>query len=184
MNTKLTAWVIIGIIIVGGGWYAFSQQHILAPMQESLEATSEEVVEQDETAGTFIGSLADLSMRGGSWQCDVDTSAITGAGAMSAQGTVYVSGKKVRADFAIEAPIVGTVHTYMIADGTDVYSWSSMMPSGIKAPMQQPEGAGDTPTQDEQTGPYNSYAYDCMPAQVDASLFVIPSDITFQTVTP
>jgi hypothetical protein len=108
---------------------------------------------------------------------------MTGAGAMQASGVVYVSGHNVRANFDVEAPVVGTVHTYMIADGTNVYSWSSMMPTGVKAPMQQSAQQQAAPTADAQAGPYNKYSYDCQPATVDASLFVVPTNVTFQTVT-
>lgn len=180
MSTKLIAWVVIGLVVVGGGWYAFSQKGDSTAMSD--DGSMQNSTADTEVAGTFNGSLADLSARGGSWRCTVDTSAMTGAGAMQASGVVYVSGQKVRANFDVEAPVVGTVHTYMIADGTDVYSWSSMMPTGIKAPMQKPVQQHTAPTTDTQTGPYNNYSYDCQPTTVDTSLFTVPSTITFQAV--
>lgn len=182
MSTKLIAWGIIGLIVIGGGWYAFSQQHMFTPAEQALETSNK----QGE-AGAFNGSLADLSARGGSWKCLVDTTAITGAGTMNAQGVVYVLGKKVRADFVVEAPIVGAVTTYMIADGADVYSWSSIAPTGVKSPMQQSEtedSQTNVPTVEEQAGPYNNYTYDCQPSTVEASLFVVPNNITFTEVNP
>lgn len=165
MTTKLITWAIIGVMVLGGGYYVFTKN------------------ESTEEAGLFTGSLTDLSTRGGNWKCTVDTNAVVGVGDMHATGTVYVSGKKVRADFVMEVPILGNMQTYMIADGFNVYSWTSATAQGVKSTQTDSKAQTNTQTSGQVVSPYNDYAYDCVPAQIGDEMFAPPSNITFTEVS-
>jgi hypothetical protein len=136
---------------------------------------------QAEAAGTFTGSVADLSARGGDWKCTVEDQASTPAGQTPSSGTVYVSGRRVRADFTTTAQGYGAVNSHLIADGTSVYSWSSIMPQGIKT-AQADAGSDDDATSGSGDTADQRYTYQCAPAQADATLFVPPSSVTFRTL--
>jgi hypothetical protein len=133
-------------------------------------------------AGTFTGSVADLSARGGDWKCTVEDKASTPAGQTPSSGTVYVSGRRVRADFTTTVQGYGAVDSHLIADGTDTYSWSSMMAQGVKTAMPPAGSDEDATTSGGDDSAGQRYTYQCAPAQADASLFVPPSSVTFRTL--
>jgi hypothetical protein len=95
---------------------------------------------------------------------------------------VYVSGRRVRADFTSTVQGIGPVEAHLIADGTDVYSWSSLMPQGIKTAMADGEPEESAPTSGGGADQDQRYTYDCQPARADASLFTAPSGISFRTL--
>jgi hypothetical protein len=171
--------ILIGTLAAGalavGGFFIFNNylyQEKQADTQEPRGADASE-------AGKTEGSLQELAKRSGDWKCTVDS---TTAQAISS-GVTYVSGGKIRADFTTSVQGYGNVESHMLADGTDVYSWSSMMPQGIKT--KQAAGAeadGTTQTSGSGMDANQSYSYDCQPWSADASLFAVPSDVTFRTL--
>ncbi len=163
--------IVAGIVIVGGSVYVLTQD------KSAATTTEESGAADNQTPGKFSGTMMDLSKRGGSWQCSVDTSTAQAA----SSGTVYVSGNKVRADFTMNVQGYGTVSAYMIADGEFTYSWSSMMPQGVKAKMTT-EGQGGTATSGQGVDASMSYGYDCQPWTPDASKFVVPTNVSFRTI--
>ena len=167
----------VAVAVVLGGYFVINQ-HSTSDAPANTDGAS---MEQEASEGAFEGSLADLSRRGGNWKCVVETTANTGAGSVASSGTVYVSGEKVRADFTSEVPGFGVVDAYMIADGAYVYSWTSMTPQGVKTEMvaDTEETTEDVPTSGSGYDPNHSYEYDCQMATADASLFVVPGDVTF-----
>lgn len=172
MNTK----IIVGVVaaaVLGGGAYMLMQKKSMDPAVQT--GASSEV--GGATAGAFSGSMADLSKRGGSWKCTVDTSTAQAA----SSGTVYVSGKKVRAEFAMNVQGYGTMNSYMIADGEYTYSWSSAMPQGVKAKMTAEETSSPA-TSGESMDANSKYSYNCEAWTADESKFVVPTDVTFRTI--
>jgi hypothetical protein len=169
--------IIVGIAalaVLGGGAYLVMQKKVVSTSTEVERVTNSEA---PAAAGAFSGSITDLSKRGGSWKCSVDTSTAQAA----SSGTVYVSGAKVRADFAINAQGYGTMNAYMIADGEYTYSWSSVMPQGMKAKMTA-EGESDAATSGQGMDAHHNYSYDCEAWIPDESVFVVPTEITFTTI--
>jgi hypothetical protein len=172
MNQNTVVGIVMGlVVVVGGGYYLMSTNPIQAP-----RGTSPQIAETAQ-AGKFTGSVAELTKRGGSWKCTVDAAT---AQSISA-GVTYVSGNKVRADFTTLVQGYGSVESHMIADGESVYSWSSMMPQGIKTTMMA-QGVGGTATSGQGGDANQSYSYDCQPWTSDASLLVPPANVTFKTV--
>lgn len=177
MNTNLIVGLIAGAVIIGGGAWYFMQGE--SSDSQNTEATSETSAA---TPGAFKGSFAALAERGGDWKCTVDTSSQTGAGQAVASGVVYVSGDKVRAEYDVSVPSLGSMKAYMVSDGEYVYSWSSMIPQGVKTRASVMESSSAAPTSGQMIDANYEYSYDCQPASTNASMFVAPADVTFVTI--
>lgn len=180
MDTKLIVGVLVGVAVLGGGVYFFSET-ATAPSGSDTVLSGDSMDQLAAvgalTSGKFEGSFADLSTRGGEWKCMVDTST---AEAVSS-GSVYVSQKNVRGDFTSDVASYGQVESHIITDGESVYTWTSVMPQGFK--MKMVATGNDSGKPSGQGGDANQkYSYDCEPFTVDASLFVVPSDIQFTTI--
>jgi hypothetical protein len=180
MNTILIGIVAL-LVAAGGGYYAFSH-HSSVSLPTSGIATSTDTnaqpsqSAQDAAPGKFTGSYAALAARSGSWKCTVDSAAMQ----TKTSGVAYVSSGKLHADFTTSVPSYGSMESHVIADGTDVYTWSSIMPQGIKTKMVQGQGSGSGATSGQGSDANQSYSYDCQPWTADASLFVPPSTVTFK----
>lgn len=172
MNTKLVAGI-VGLVAVAGGAYYFMNMSGGASGTEDASGAKESA-----EAGAFSGSVFALAERGGDWKCTVDASAQTGGGEAVSSGVVYVSDKKIRADFTTTVQGFGNVDSHMVADGTNVYSWTSMMPQGFKV-AQTAAGEGGTETSGGGFDANQSYSYDCQPTSADSSRFTPPAHITF-----
>ena len=177
MVKMLTGFVVAGAVILGGWWYFGSDTTApgaeTAPTENTGTAPTESV-----QAGTFSGSFDDLAARGGDWKCTFTSKTEMG----DAVGTVYVSGKNIRGDFSMIAPVIGKVDSYMIADSEFTYAWSSMLPQGFKAKRADGGVAAetDTKTADTMVNPKMAMNYNCEPHTADAALFVVPSNVTFK----
>lgn len=178
MPKLLAGFLVGGAIIVGAWWYLAApgaQSQPEAPAAAAADRTAENAA----TAGVFNGSFDDLAARGGNWKCTFTTQTEMGA----AQGEVYVSGDRIRGNFSMTAPVVGKVESYMIADDEYTYSWSSVLPQGFKA-RRADTGAPDGATKAADTGidPRMQMSYECEPHTAAADLFVVPTNVTFQTL--
>lgn len=175
MNTNTAVGVVVGVVVVlGGGYYLMNQPG--AGADSARTGPQAEVTEQAE-AGRVRGSFASLAGRTGSWKCTVDTSALEAV----SSGVVYVADGKVRGDFTTTVQGYGNVESHMLADGTSVYTWSSMMPQGFKTPMTA-QGSGGAAPSGQGMDANMEYSYDCQPWSADTALFVVPANITFRTI--
>lgn len=183
MNTKLITGVAVAVAVVGGGYFLFTHSAAEKGGADDPRTGGEGAAASmaNEKGGAFTGSIRELSARGGDWKCTVDASSDTSVGQAVSSGVVYVSGRKVRGDFTTSVPQLGNVESHLIADGTDVYAWSSVLPQGIKTAMTAEE-SGSGPTSGQVFDTNHQYSYDCQPAAADASLFAPPSSVTFRTI--
>lgn len=169
MKTEYVVGAVAVILIALVAWFFVSKNTSSLPSTAATQQESQEM---------SSGSLAALAARGGSWKCDVSQT----SGTDSTNGTVYVSGGKVRGDFTSKTASAGAVESHMISDGASVYVWSSMMPTGIKmkatqnAPTDQPQGS--------QQDFYNqNYDYKCAAWTEDSAQFTLPTGITFNDMS-
>lgn len=164
MNTNTLLAVIIAIVVIGGGaWY--------------LSTTPPPTAAPEGTAGeTGTASFAQFVAQGGSRSCDVTVANPTAP----AQGVVYVSGSQVRADFTTQPVTAGgsSISAHMIQTDGYVYSWTDMVPQGVKVAITQGAGAAASQGFDVNA----EVSYDCSPWIPDASKFVVPSTVTFMEV--
>ncbi|HRH24595.1 MAG TPA: hypothetical protein PK109_03340 [Candidatus Paceibacterota bacterium] len=166
MNTNAIIGLIVAIVVVGGGAWFFSQHK--AGTDLSGTGTTENTVGE---SGTL--SLKELMMMGGSRKCEVT---VTTAEA-PATGTVYVSGTDVRSDIVTKPAAMNgaTISAHMIKSGDYMYSWSDMIPQGVKVKITAAESAGAQAGYDANS----QVQYSCSPWIPDASKFEVPSTVTF-----
>lgn len=187
MSSKLITGIIIGVVVVGGGFYMMSQSGTPAPVENETGTQSVATVPSSglqapsATNVGFSGSgtLEDLLKRGGDYRCSI-TSDVQGT---ITQGTVYVTsgGKNIRGDFSTMVPQVGmNVESHMIQRDGYVYVWSSMSPQGFKAKSTTTGGSGSAATSGSVSIDYSTrMTYHCDAWQVNNSLFTLPAGITF-----
>ena len=183
MNTNVIVGGLLAVVVAGGGYYLWSSQS--APAQSNTQGTSQQETQaqadqnaaQAAQSGDYSGSLADLAARGGSWQCSVDSKALDAA----SSGTTYVSGNLVRADFTTTVQSYGKVESHLIVRDGYSYSWSPIMPGGIKTKVTA-AGQGGTSTSGSGASANQSYSYHCEPWTPDASLFAVPANVTFRPI--
>ncbi len=143
----------------------------------AVETTDDSVAEEETSAenpGVFNGSMKDLLARGGSHKCtfsqEVDNSKST--------GTVYISGKKMRGDFAtLETTTNMNMESHMISDGEFAYVWSAAMPMGMKMKIdmgtESPENVSQGMDYDQKLD------YSCEAWVADETKFSVPTEIKF-----
>jgi len=169
MKSNLVIGIVLSaVVILGGGYYLMNYG-----ATSSIDQGGATV-----TAGKFTGSFAELASRGGSWKCTIDSP----TGASASVVSVYVSDGKVRGDFTSDVEGYGSVESHMLTDGKDIYTWSSIMPQGIKTKMvTSAPGDEATRTSGQEISPSQSYSYDCQPWSKDESVFTLPTTVTFKT---
>lgn len=169
--------ILIGLIAAAalavGGFFAFNSYIYQEKQADTLEPRGADASEPGKTEG----SLQDLAKRSGDWKCTVDASTAQSV----SSGVTYISGGKIRADFTTSVQGYGNVDSHMLADGTHVYSWSSMMPQGIKT-AQTAAGQGGAETSGSGMDANQSYSYDCQPWTPEPSVFAVPAEVTFRTL--
>lgn len=166
MDTKALLGVIAGVVVIGvGAWY-LSQTPPAAQENGEQEAASE--------AGST--TFAQFIAAGGSRSCDV----VVDNPAAPASGVVYVSGTDIRADFTARPVTAGgmSVSAHMIQTGGYVYSWTDMIPQGVKVAVASGTGAAASQGFDMDA----EVSYDCTPWIPDASKFMVPENVTFMEV--
>lgn len=144
------------------------------------ESPAEETVETTPTDDTvFNGSMKDLIARGGDYECTFSQT----NDMSDSTGTVFISGAKLRGDFKTTVKAVSNmnVESHMISDGAFMYTWSSMMPTGMKIAIAEGSTAETSPA--TQSFDYNQKLdYDCKPWTSDVAKFTLPTDITFTEI--
>lgn len=98
------------------------------------------------------------------------------AGTVTASGTVYTRPGQLRGDFTAVSN-GQTMHSHMISDGQTSYIWGDDSPTGYKVTAAQTGGASVL-------GPDVKAAFRCMPWLPSATLFTVPTDITFPETSP
>lgn len=162
MNKKTILIIIAIVVVIAIAWL------FLGKKDQSFS---------DSTGGVFTGTLFDLMKRGGSYKCTYSMDNEQG----KFSGVSYVSGNKVRVDSTGEVGGV-SMESHMIADPDFMYTWSPLMPQGVKmaTPKDTAESEAGTPVAQDQS--YSQQmSYDCAPWTVEESLFTPPANITFQS---
>lgn len=158
------------LIIKGAG--KGGDEIVVTPEEEVVTDTP---LPAEQEVGTFEGSAKDLMTRGGDHKCtftqDVENSKTT--------GTIYISGMKMRGDFSSAVNAGGStmnVDSHMISDGTSIWTWSSVVPTGFKMKIDQSAGSSVDKGFDANT----KLEYTCVAWTPDQSQFVLPSTVTFE----
>ena len=91
-------------------------------------------------------------------------------------GTVFTSGGKVRADYAV--PGYGNANSHMISLGNDVYVWQDAMTTGSKSAVGSADSASSKPGV-HGLSLNRVLGYKCEEWTADASKFVLPQSVVF-----
>lgn len=179
--------IILGVVVVlGAGYFIFFQNSTdsSVPTEEmNSEVSEDSSFDEEMPKEEFEESttLTALMKKGGNYMCTFTHSLDMG----TSTGTVYINGKNIRGDFVSKVSVqgfgaMGDFETHMISDGELVHSWSSMTSEGVTSPVHE------TPSQEQES--YNlptdqKLDYSCAPWSVDASKFLLPTNITFKAVS-
>ena len=165
---------VVAILLIAAGAYLVLGKKSQTPQTSSTNTTTEQ---KSEDSGSIKSSIKSLLGGGKNVMCTVKYPTAD----QSAEGTIYVSSKKMRGDFKMM--VEGkSVESHMITDDTYSYSWSSMMPQGVKMKMAQIEAPTASPTSG-QVDINNEVDMNCFNWGVDNSKFTPPSDIQFMDVS-
>lgn len=175
MSTKIIIGVVAAVVVAAGAWYYMGGMNPATTDDQSGAAALSGDERNTATATQGEGSLESLVALGGNYECTVT---MDQQGTQS-QGTVYISGTKVRGDFAAQAEGM-TMNASMISDGSFVYTWSDLMPQGYK--MAVTATGGSTGTAQSGFDMTAGVTYNCNPWTPETSKFVPPSNIQFQTL--
>lgn len=191
IQSKIFISIFVGVLLVGGGWYALrgggtagapldATRAPNAPLEGSPTPLATSGAQKDVgTPGAFHGSLNDLIARGGNYQCTFTYSGPTSV----SNGTVFIAGDRISGKFSTKVPQVPTtIDTFMVEKESSVYTWSSILPNqGFKSPVTRnitPDQK--TPTANTQTfDGSQTVDYKCESWIVDESKFVLPPTVKF-----
>lgn len=151
------------------------------------------VQKNDNSGGIFSGSLKDLMTKGEDAQCTWSS----GSDVAKSSGTVYVNGNKFYQEFSTTQGELGEIKSYILNDGEWVYQWNSMSKMGTKMQASEVKKMADDAQKnspiDMDIKPNeegrrnidlnNKVDYNCQKWNVDASKFVLPSDIQFNDLS-
>lgn len=179
---KTITWVIVMVILIGGGYYALNSDVELEELNNSKEQTSDSVEENNpnSTQGKKM-AFSQFLKQGGSYKCEVNQY-IGGDYENVTKGITYVSDGMIRGEYNSKTQNISVDSTVIVRDGY-TYSWTSMAPTmGFKAKVVTD---GQTNTNTGTSGNYSWNAdqigdYSCEPWAVDISKFTVPTNINFQ----
>ncbi len=169
----IIAAVIVVILILAGAFYVLGKSKKAQTETPAGQATEAPSSEQSGTIKSLLSMGKDVA-------CDVSYTVEQN----ETSGKVYVSGKKMSADFSIKTSDGKTMDNHMIQDETYIYSWSSAFPQGTKmkveataSPAVAPSGQPASMNVDQQV------QYKCSPWGVDASKFTPPTNVQFMDLS-
>lgn len=166
MNKRVLTIVVVVLILLASGWYFMSSRKSPSPSTQSPTDTLQE------SAAT---SLKDLIGKGTAQMCTFSKN--------DSDGTVYVSGGKVREDFEVTIENQ-TVKSHVIIMDNAFYNWTDGQKTGIKMafdPKATPPAVKSSDTA-AGGGSFDADAnlnYKCSAWIVDSTKFTLPTDVTF-----
>jgi hypothetical protein len=175
--------VTAGVLVVKGYVKPDEDLALTPTVEETTTTTTPSEMEVSTASSTeaFSGSIKDLKDRGGDYKCVFDQN-ISGS---QTSGTAFISGNKLRLDSKSVTQILSgsmNIESHVISDGTLIYVWSSMMPTGIK--MSVPDENATTSIETTQGFDYDQVLdYQCAPWVVDTTEFDLPATIEFKELS-
>lgn len=170
MNKGLIIGIVVVLILIAGGLYAFrgTAPAAVETEPEATETTDEEYA--PESATSLKGLLASSVPQQCTFKDSSDPATVS-------EGKVYVAQKKMRGDFS--SMVSGqTQKSHIIIDGQKTYIWIDGQTQGLVASLdvadKSPEGSASNQVDlDKQVD------IDCQPWIADTALFTVPTDVQF-----
>jgi hypothetical protein len=172
MNKKVLVIVAVLLLLLLGGWYFMSgKKRATTPATETSGGNGN----QQQTTSA-VGTLKDILGKGVAQSCTYSNAGSTGA--------VYTSGGKVRGDFDVTVNSVATKSHMIVMDSTS-YMWTDGQKTGFKMsfdPNATPAtGSTAAKAPSGAVDPSANMNYNCGPWVVDATMFNLPTGVTFQS---
>jgi len=180
--SKIAIWVLVGIIFVGGGYYALNvAKNSDSKLQEDV-VTQTDTNQNPEIPSDKKMAFSDfINLDKSAYKCNVsqyvnNTETI---------GTFYLNNGLMRGEYNTKVAGLDIDSFFIVRDGYN-YSWSPSLPQSavkiksVATVAQNPEVdvSGQYVFNGEQIGDY-----DCQSWTPDESKFIIPSDIVFRELT-
>ncbi len=174
-KTALSILIVVAVAVAG---YFIYNSNNTQSGEESHVAGHHESVESEnhaEESGKKM-AFAQFIKQGGSYECTVNQYVEN----IESKGHVFIDGGRIRSEYSVDYQGTSMEGSVIIKDGF-AYTWSSMMPMGIKVPVKNDEVNVDAGAK----GTYNWNAdqigdYECNAWKVDESKFTLPAGINFQ----
>lgn len=176
MNKQILIGIIAAAIILLGGVGAFLYSKNKPAQNPPTTSTSE-----NQSGQTMSDNLLGLLSSGKTQQCTFDSSDPASGGI---NGTVYLSGNKMRGDFKIATEGSQVNQISMIRNGDDNYIWGEGFPggTGIKMTLSMDEYTSDAESK-KYFDPTQKVEYKCDSWVVDSSVFTPPSNVKFSDIS-
>lgn len=197
------SFAVLALVLIGAGGFLFYESNIQdVPTEEPAAAATPSttpqkpiadtpvlvgepapvMVNENSGVGAFaqkgtVATIATLLSRGGDQICAITTNTAD----VQSKGMIYISGKKVRGIFTSKVIRTGMViDSNMVQLNGFVYSWSSLMSQGFKAPVADLGKNQVIPISDQYSFEYNQgVEYRCNDWTVDPSFFELPTWVSF-----
>jgi len=167
---KIITWVVIGAVVVVGGYFAVTYKPTPSKTDTATTPTS---------SGKKM-AFSEFLKRNENSKCTV-TQSISG---LETKGTIFTYNSMLRGEFKTEA-YGKTIQTDFILRDGYTYTWTSAAPTmGFKVKVAVPQGTNLSPASG-QIG-FNAETvgdYDCQPWIPDQSKFILPIGVSFKEMT-
>jgi hypothetical protein len=188
--SKVAIWVLVGVIVVGGGYYALNsskndntntlENGVVVDKNQEDSTTNTEVTPEVTPSDKKMAFSQFIATNKGSYECTVNQY----VNDIASKGTVYMNQGLIRGDFNTKVSGISIDTSLIVRDGY-TYTWSSALPgSGFKSKVV---ANGNANTNTGTSGQYSFNAeqigdYDCKVWAFDESKFTLPVSITFREV--
>jgi hypothetical protein len=175
MNKTLLT--ILAVVVIGAGaYFALNKSSSTDEAQVSSSVTPNAST-SSQPSGKKMSFSSFLQNDKGSYKCVVnqDVQGITST------GTVYISNGNVSGKFSTTAQGMNIDTNFVTKDGYS-YTWSSLSKTGFKVKVNTEKGEVNPTNGTSGTYSWNAEQigdYDCQDWNADASVFAVPTSITF-----
>jgi len=179
MNKKIIFIVVAIIIIALLGFIVVNMSKTTKPAVTIQTTPAASPTAAATETGNVKGTIKSLMTAGKSEVCSY-TNQVNGA---NINGKMYVDNGKMRGDFTVvNSGKNETVTSHMIVnDGQNMYAWTDLSARGMKMSLASAASASGASTS---SGPdvNQEVQFSCSSWTPDASLFTVPTTITFYTI--
>ncbi|MBI4100006.1 hypothetical protein HY440_03290 [Candidatus Microgenomates bacterium] len=168
MNSKvIVSVVVVVLLLLGVGGYFLMPKPAGQPATPVAQPTQQNPMQ----------SLKDLLTSGAATRCTFADNTSSG----TVNGTVYVSGGKVRSDIMMVTQ-TKTTGTHMILDNGTGYVWMDDQAQGFKMAIDLSAGS-EQASSSAGVDWQKKMNYQCSPWVIDGSMFAMPAGVSFMDTT-
>lgn len=182
MKTKIIASIAVVVVVAVVAGVIFKPNDSQAPTENAEKTSTAPASETTQTPAESGKKMAfsEFIKQGGAYKCTINQS----VAGVDTVGTTYINGGLIRGEYKTQTQGINVTSSLVVRDGY-TYTWTSMAPTmGFKAKVAETAGANTGAAMSasyswnaEQIGDYSCEAW-----SAEASMFVVPSSVTFREV--